>query len=71
MEGISGLHTLGRVFKLIVDAVFEEKAGWRGATKENPPRGASTEEQPSQTAFSQKSSGRRVFWPRALLSRPL
>jgi len=34
------------------DAVFEEKAGWRGATKENTLHGSSTEEQRSQTAFS-------------------
>src|SRR5713101_8130447 len=33
-------------------AVFVEKAGWRGATKENIPGGSSTEEQRSQTAFS-------------------
>ena len=33
-------------------AVDEKKAGWRGATKENTPRGSSTEEQRSQTAFS-------------------
>src|SRR5580704_15321299 len=35
-------------------AVFAEKAGWRGATKENIPGGSSTEEQQSQTAFSPK-----------------
>jgi hypothetical protein len=39
---------------MIGDAVFEEKAGWRGATKENTPRGSSTEEQRSQTAFASK-----------------
>src|SRR5216683_4966114 len=36
-------------------AVFVEKAGWRGATKENIPGGSSTEEQRSQTAFSPKT----------------
>ncbi len=35
--------------------VFEGKAGWRGATKENIPRGSSTEEQRSQTAFPSKT----------------
>ncbi len=32
-------------------AVIERNTGWRGATKENPPRGSSTEEQRSRTAF--------------------
>src|SRR5208283_1492884 len=36
-------------------SVFEEKAGWRGATKENIPGGSSTEEQRSQAAFSSKT----------------
>src|SRR5216683_145909 len=36
-------------------AVFGEKAGWRGATKENIPGESSTEEQRSQTAFSAKT----------------
>ena len=36
-------------------AVFGEKAGWRGATKENIPGGSSTEEQRSQPAFSAKT----------------
>src|SRR6266702_6804826 len=36
-------------------AVFAEKAGWRGATKENIPGGSSTKEQRSQTAFSPKT----------------
>src|SRR5260370_11673686 len=36
-------------------AVLGEKAGWRGATKENIPGGSSTEEQRSQTAFSAKT----------------
>src|SRR5258708_39859281 len=36
-------------------AVFGEKAGWRGGTKENIPGGSSTEEQRSQTAFSAKT----------------
>jgi hypothetical protein len=36
-------------------AVFAEKAGWRGATKENIPRGSSTEEQRSRAAFSTKT----------------
>src|SRR6266446_5202044 len=36
-------------------AVFGEKAGWRGATKENIPGGSSTEEQRSQTVFSAKT----------------
>jgi len=35
------------------DAVLEEKAGWRGATKETL-YGSSTAEQRSQTAFSSK-----------------
>jgi hypothetical protein len=46
---------LGRVFKMIGDAVFEEKAGWRGVTKENTLQGSSTEEQQSQTAFFLKN----------------
>jgi hypothetical protein len=43
---IRQLHrfVLGRVFEMIGDAVFEEKAGWRGATKENTPGGSATEE---------------------------
>src|SRR6266446_5468370 len=36
-------------------AVFGEKTGGRGATKENIPGGSSTEEQRSQTAFSPKT----------------
>ena len=51
----------GRVFKVLGDAVFEEKAGWRGVTKENTLYGSSTEEQQSQTIFPQKSFGRQVF----------
>jgi hypothetical protein len=39
---------------MIGDAVFEEKAGWQGATRENPLHGALTEEQRRQTAFSSK-----------------
>ena len=31
---------LGRVFKMIGDAVFEEKVRWRGATRLNPLYGA-------------------------------
>ena len=46
--------TLGRDFKMPGDAVFEEKAGWRGATKENTLHGSSTEEQKSRAAFSSK-----------------
>jgi len=41
---------------MIGDAVFEEKAGWRGATKENTLHGSSTEEQRSQTAFPKNPS---------------
>ena len=41
--------------KIPSGAVFVEKAGWRGATKENTPCGSSTEEQRSQTAFSSKT----------------
>jgi len=36
---------LERVFKMIGNAVFEEKVGWRGS---------SSEEQRSQTSFSSK-----------------
>src|SRR5713101_3330232 len=36
-------------------AVFVERAGWRGATKENIPGGSSTEEQRSQAALSAKT----------------
>ena len=36
-------------------AVFAQKAGWQGATKENIPGGSSTEEQRSQTAFCAKT----------------
>jgi len=39
---------------MIGDAVFEEKAGWRGARKEHPHHGAVTDEQRRQTAFSSK-----------------
>jgi hypothetical protein len=39
---------------MIGDVVFEEKAGWQGATKENTLRGSSTEKQRRQTAFSSK-----------------
>jgi hypothetical protein len=35
--------------------VFEGKAGWRGATRENIPGGSSTEEQRSQTVFPSKT----------------
>src|SRR5215469_12338561 len=41
--------------KILKGAVFAEKVGWRGATKENIPGGSSTEEQRSQTAFSAKT----------------
>lgn len=41
--------------KIPSGAVFEQKAGWRGATKENTPCGSSTEEQRSQTAFCSKT----------------
>jgi len=36
-------------------AVFVAKAGWRGATKGNTPRGSSTEEQRSETALAAKT----------------
>jgi len=36
-------------------AVFGPRAGWRGATKENIPRGSSTEEQRSQAACGEKT----------------
>src|SRR5436190_18839417 len=36
--------------KIRKGAVFAPEAGWRGATKENIPRGSSTEEQRSQPA---------------------
>jgi len=42
-------------------AVFGKRPRWRGATKENIPGGSSTEGATSQTAFSRKPSGRRVF----------
>jgi hypothetical protein len=32
---VAGCTLPGRVFKMPGDAVFEERAGWRGATKEN------------------------------------
>ena len=41
--------------KILNGAVFAERAGWRGATKENIPGGSSTEEQRSQPAFSAKT----------------
>ena len=43
-------------------AVFGEKAVWRGATKKNTPRGSSTEEHRSQTAFCAKT-----LWAAGLL----
>jgi hypothetical protein len=36
-------------------AVFEAKAGWQGATKENILHGSSTEEQRRQPAFASKT----------------
>ena len=36
-------------------AVFEERAGWRGATRENTLYGSSTEEQRSQAALFSKT----------------
>ncbi|EEF57710.1 hypothetical protein [Pedosphaera parvula] len=36
-------------------AVFAQKAGWQGATRENIPGESSTEEQLSQATFSAKS----------------
>src|SRR5712691_4838821 len=47
--------SLRACFETTRGAVFGEKAGWRGATKENIPGGSSTEEQRSQTAFSPKT----------------
>ena len=41
--------------KIPWDPVFAVMAGWRGATKENIPRGSSTEEQQCQTALSAKT----------------
>src|SRR5712691_11015429 len=49
------LRSLGACLETTRGAVFGEKAGWRGATKENIPGGSSTEEQRSQTAFSAKT----------------
>ena len=42
-------------FKIPWGPVFAEKAGWRGATREDPRSGAVTEEQRSQPAFSAKT----------------
>ena len=44
-------------------SVFGQKAGWRGATKENIPGGSSTEEQRSQRAF-----GAKTLWAAVLLA---
>src|SRR5437016_4877997 len=44
-------------------AVFVQKVGWRGATKEHTPCGSSTEEQRSQTTFCTKT-----LWAAVLLS---
>src|SRR5436190_14617881 len=41
--------------KIRKGAVFVPRAGWRGATKENIPRGSSTEEQRSQPACGAKT----------------
>src|SRR5258708_39240368 len=49
------LATLRACLETTRGAVFGEKAGWRGGTKENIPGGSSTEEQRSQTAFSAKT----------------
>ena len=46
---------LGACLKIPRDAVFAQRAGWRGATKENTPCGSSTEEQRSQTALCAKT----------------
>ena len=72
--------TLRACLKIPRGAVFGEKAGWRGATKENTPCGSSTEEQRSQTAFSPKtlraagllslSSWARSLQPAAGMLRP-
>ena len=64
-------QALGRVFKLIGDAVFGSKAGWRDATREHTLHGSVTEKQRSQAAFHQKSYGRHVFGPMASWSSPL
>jgi len=52
----------GRVFKMIGDAVFEEKAGWQGATKANTPSGSLTEEQRRQTACASKNLRTAGLW---------
>src|SRR6266436_1039794 len=52
---VSTWTTLRACLKITRGAVFGEKAGWRGATKENIPGGSSTEEQRSQPAFSTKT----------------
>src|SRR5258708_19031553 len=49
------LATLRACLETTRGAVFGEKAGWRGGTKENIPGGSSTEEQRSQSAFSPKT----------------
>jgi hypothetical protein len=62
---------LGRIFKMFGDEVFEEKAGWRGVTKENTlSMGLRLRNSEARRAFPQKSSGRRAFVPGASLSRP-
>ena len=56
--GEKALGPLGRLrafLKIPRGAVFAEKAGWRGATMENTPRGSSTEEQRSQPALCAKT----------------
>lgn len=63
--------SLRACLKIRRGAVFAEKTGWRGATKENIPGGSSTEEQRSQPAFSAKNlrAAGLLFAP--ALARPL
>ena len=49
------LAPLTACFKIAWSPVFEEKAGWRGATREHTLNGSVTEEQRSQAAFSAKT----------------
>ncbi|EEF60085.1 hypothetical protein Cflav_PD3144 [Pedosphaera parvula Ellin514] len=57
-------------FKIMEGAVFGQKAGWQGATKENIPGGSSTEEQRSQTAFCAKTLRAAVLLAAACVLGP-
>src|ERR687887_234337 len=52
---LSGWFLLRACFKIPRGAVFAQKAGWRGGTREHSRQRSVTEEQRSQTAFCAKT----------------